>query len=111
MLGAVRALEWPDGYLDRLLAGEVTGPPSRADSPSRPSDEELPSDLPLAVAHELKQGPLIDSQVVELGDDSNARVIVVLRGDDSMTPEQVESAIKAWRRFAKQLRMGETHSG
>lgn len=70
-----------------------------------------PVDLPMAVAHELKQGPLIDSQVVELGDESGARVIVVVRGQEDMTPEQLERALREWKRVAKQMRLGETHSG
>lgn len=107
LLAVVRALGWPEGHIERLLAGKVEGPPSKRP----PTPGEASSDLPLAVAHELKQGSLIDSRVLQLGEDSDARMIVVLRGEPDMTPEQIERALKEWKRVVTQMRMGETHGG
>jgi DNA-binding XRE family transcriptional regulator len=111
LLAVTQVLGWSDGYVNRVLAGEVEGPPSRAEAPRTKQPEGPPSDLPLAVTHELKQGALIDSRVVHLGDESGARMIVVLRGDVDMTPEQIERALQEWKRVAKRMTMGETREG
>jgi transcriptional regulator with XRE-family HTH domain len=111
LLAVTQVLGWPDGYVNQVLAGEAEGPPRAIDAPQARGGEGLPPDLPLAVTHELKQGALIDSRVVHLGDDSGARMIVVLKGDVDMTPEQIERALKEWRRVARQMTIGETHEG
>lgn len=105
-----RALDWPEDHAENVLAGRAGGRPSRASASVQPKTDTA-SDLPLAVAHELKEGPLIDSQVVELGEESGARMIIVLRGKEDMTPEEIENTLKEWKRMAKQMRMGDIQKG
>ncbi|MFJ3878034.1 helix-turn-helix domain-containing protein [Streptomyces sp. NPDC090077] len=101
-------LDWPEGYVDQLLAGEAVGPPTRR-TQAEVSAPEPRSDLPLAIAHELGHGDLIDTQVVELGG-SDARMIVVVRAGDGASPEQVREALEAWRRVQQSLRNADSRS-
>lgn len=103
-----RALSWPVDYAEEVLNGTAAGRPVlQTNEPLA----ETRGDLPLAVSHELKQGALIDSEVVELGAEGGARIIVVLRGREDMTPEQIEAALLEWRRLARGMRLGETREG
>jgi transcriptional regulator with XRE-family HTH domain len=96
-----RALKWPSSHAEDVLAGRAEGPPAKLVSEGPP--ESSKSDLPLLIERELGQGSLLDSQVVSLGEDSGARVIVVLRGDVDMTDEQMEEALMAWRQMRKNV--------
>ncbi|MFG3488522.1 helix-turn-helix domain-containing protein [Streptomyces sp. NPDC047972] len=93
------ALGWDPRHVDDLLAGAATGPPMTRQS--SPAPEPQP-DLPLAVAHELGLGDLIDSKVIPLGE-SDARVIIVVRAAEGTTPEQTSRALDEWRRLQTQL--------
>lgn len=110
LLEIAELLGWPDGYIDQLLAGEVTGPPARRKQNEPEPAPEPRADLPLAVAHELGLGDLLDTRVVELGE-SDARMIVVVRAADGATPEQIRQALEQWRRVQQNLQIGETHAG
>lgn len=90
-----RALGWPADHAEKLLAGRVEGPPTTT---------PMPSDLPLRVADELEDGPLIDSTVVDLGEDSGARMIVVVRGKPDASPEEIRKALEDWRRMERRMR-------
>jgi transcriptional regulator with XRE-family HTH domain len=109
MLEVAELLGWPDGHLDKLLAGEVTGPPAHRKGAATGTPAPR-ADLPLAVARELGLGDLLDTRVVEL-DGADARMIVVVRAADGATPEQIEQALAQWRRVQQNLQMGETHAG
>lgn len=102
-------LGWPDGYIDQLLAGEVAGPPARRRRPESAPPEPR-GDLPLAVAHELALGDLLDTRVVELGD-SGAHMIVVVRSSETATPEEIRSALEEWRRVSRKLQAGDGQVG
>lgn len=111
-----RALSWPSEYAENVLADRTGGlPPAlHPESGRQAADAESASDLPLAVLNELKQGSLIDSEVVELGAESGARIIVVMRGDADMTPEQIEAVLEDWKRMRRQvpkMQLGETNPG
>lgn len=93
-----RALGWPADHAEKLLAERVDGVPT-----STP----MPSDLPLRVADELEDGPLIDSTVLDLGDDSGARMIVVVRGKPDASPEEIRKALDEWRRMERRMRTGD----
>lgn len=94
-----KALGWEPDYVDDLLAGAATGPPMAHQPTPTPASQP---DLPLAVAHELGLGDLIDSKVIDLGD-SDARVIIVVRAAEGTTPEQASQALEEWRRLQAQL--------
>lgn len=97
---AAQALGWDPDYVTALLTGAAAGPPATThQTPPTPTPRP---DLPLAVAHELGVGDLIDSKVIELGD-SDARVIVIVRATEGATPEQLRQALEEWRRLQAQL--------
>lgn len=103
-----RALSWPVNYAEEVLNGTAVERPVLQTS-ATPTVTQ--GDLPLAVSHELKQGALIDSEVLELGEDSGARMIIVLRGKEGSTPEQIQAALLEWRRMARGMKLGETREG
>ncbi|WP_411102474.1 helix-turn-helix domain-containing protein [Streptomyces sp. cmx-4-9] len=102
-------LGWPDGYIDQILAGDADGPPVRRRQ-SATVDAEPKDDLPLAVAHELAHGDLLDTRVVELGD-SDARMIVVVRAAEGASPEKIREALEQWRRVSQGLQIGDAAAG
>lgn len=94
------AVGWTYDSVTRVLDG---GDPELVEAQeaasSRPS-----SDLPPDVDMELRSGQTLGSTVVHLGpSDADARIVVVLKGDTDMTEEQVEEAIKEWRRRRRHL--------
>lgn len=101
MRAYARLLGWTDASIDQVLAG---GDPEKVAPPPPPSAPEPPSDLPPAIALELRSGQTIDSTVVHLGpEDSDARIIVVLKGESDMTDEQLEDAWRRWRKSRRHL--------
>ncbi|MEV4907881.1 XRE family transcriptional regulator [Streptomyces albidoflavus] len=100
-----RLLGWTDDSLERVLAG---GEPSRvveatADlsvagaEPGAP----VPDGLPLRVAAELASGPLLDTMVIQLP--GGGQAVVVARGKEGATPEEIQADLEAWRRAQPQL--------
>lgn len=96
------AVGWTHDSVTRVLDGgnpEMAQP--RADD-GRPQDGT--ADLPPDVAMELRNGRTLGSTVVHLGPkDSDARMIVLLKGDVDMTPQEVDEALKEWRRRRRHL--------
>ncbi|MFF5445416.1 helix-turn-helix domain-containing protein [Streptomyces sp. NPDC012888] len=89
-----RALGWEAGSGVAILEG---GDPSKS-SPSAPFD------LPLRVTQALGDGPLLDTKIMDLDDGSGARMIVVVKGKEGATPEEIRHALEAWERTETQLR-------
>jgi hypothetical protein len=58
--------------------------------------------LPLRIADELSEGSLLDTAVIPLGGD--ARMVVVVKGKPSASPEEIRRGLEAWRRAQPQLR-------
>lgn len=96
-----RALNWAPGSGETVLLG---GDPV----PLAP-EELAPSDalnLPLRIQQELAEGSLVDTTVLDLTPlGSNARMIVVVKGEPDATPEQIRKDILAWAK-ARQLLEG-----
>jgi transcriptional regulator with XRE-family HTH domain len=92
------ALEWPDGHLDRVLTGEVSGAPGQRSYAKVARN----TDLPLAVDRALGVGDLLDTQVVELGT-PDAQMIVVVRAAEGATPEQITRALEEWKRVQSRM--------
>lgn len=93
------AVGWTYDSVARVLDG---GDPAPAPTEAEPARRA--SDLPADVDLELRSGQTLGSTVVHLGPkDSDARIVVVLKGDSDMTEEQVEEAVKEWRRRRRHL--------
>lgn len=73
-----------------------------------------PSDLPPAVERELRSGKTLDHAVVNIGsaEDDDTRIIVVLKGAENMSEEDIDKAWQKWRRTRRQLQAnpGETET-
>ncbi|TXS21397.1 XRE family transcriptional regulator [Streptomyces sp. ms191] len=95
-------LGWPDGHIEQLLAGSVSGPPAKNPPLANPETSTTRTDLPFAVAHELDAGDLVDTKVIEL-EDSGARIIIVVRAAEGATPEQMSQALEEWKRMQMQI--------
>lgn len=105
LLEVARTLGWPNGRVEELLAGGDSAPPVRH---ARQDEKPEGSGLPLRIAEELEQGRTYDAQVVDLPGESGARMIVVVKGDNDATPEQIQEALLAWRRMAKRMQQGDS---
>src|SRR5690349_24313752 len=96
-----RGLQWASGSGEAVLLG--------GDPTPLASEEVAPSDalnLPLRIQQELAEGSLVDTTVLDLTPlGSNARMIVVIKGEPDATPEQIRKDILAWAR-ARQLLEG-----
>lgn len=87
-----RALKWAPGSGATVLAG---GDPTPA-----PQEKAAPSDgpsLPLRIQQELADGALLDTAVLDLTPlGSDAKMIVVVKGDPDASPEQIRRDLLAW---------------
>lgn len=95
------AVGWTHDSVARVLEG---GDPEAALPPADAGSRAEVADLPPDVAMELRNGRTLGSTVVHLGPkDSDARMIVLLKGDDDMTPQEIEEALREWRRRRRHL--------
>lgn len=95
------AVGWTYDSVPRVLEG---GDPEQAPPEAAGGAALHTSDLPADVDLELRSGRTLGSTVVHLGPkDSDARIIVVLKGDTDMTEAEVEEAVKEWRRRRRHL--------
>jgi transcriptional regulator with XRE-family HTH domain len=97
-----QALGWEPGSGVAILRGTVSRPRRIGEEPAE-DPPRSPSGLPLRVIDELEDGPLLDSTVLDLGDDSGARMIVVVRGKPGASPEEIHEALQAWRRMERRM--------
>ncbi|MFD8144777.1 helix-turn-helix domain-containing protein [Streptomyces sp. NPDC059708] len=95
------ALGWAAGTSNTILAGDEA--PVRDTSAL---EEAAAGTLPLRIVQALSDGPLLDTKILDLEDDSGARMIVVVKGKQGATPEQIQRALEAWERTEAQLRSG-----
>ncbi|MGW3196236.1 helix-turn-helix domain-containing protein [Streptomyces sp. NPDC001118] len=102
MRAYARLLGWTENSPTRILRGEEPEPATQVvpGSSSEPS-----SDLPPAVDRELRSGKTLDHAVVNLGSetDDDSRLIVVLKGSEDMTEEEIDKLWQKWRRTRRQL--------
>lgn len=92
---------WTDDSPARILNGQE---PEPATQPVSGAAGEPQSDLPPAVDRELRSGKTLDHTVVHLGDeDDDTRIIVVLKGGESMTEQEIDEAWQKWRRTRRHI--------
>lgn len=92
-----RALGWSPGSGERVLEGG--DPTLTAEETGAP-----PTDLPLRIIQELQDGPLLDTTVLDLTPlGSNARMIVVVKGEPDASPEQIRADLLAWAKAQRHL--------
>jgi hypothetical protein len=99
MRAYARLVGWTEDSPARILRGQEPEPASVAASPS-----DSKSDLPPAIDLELRSGKTLDSTVVHLGDeDDDTRIIVVLKGAEDLSDEDLEKLWQQWRRTRRHL--------
>lgn len=100
-----RALGWATGSGEAILNG---GEPAVAEEAAEP-----PTDLPLRILQELKDGPLLDTTVLDLTPlGSKARMVVVVKGEPDASPEQIRADLLAWAKAQRFLQnLGEEDDG
>ncbi|MFK8844755.1 helix-turn-helix domain-containing protein [Streptomyces sp. Ac-502] len=99
---------WAPGSGKTVLEG---GEPTRvpmavvdAAAPAARDNQAAVSDLPLRIVQELADGPLLDTQVMDLTPlGSSARMIVVVKGETDASPEQIRRDLLAWARAQERL--------
>ncbi|MBO0804260.1 MAG: helix-turn-helix domain-containing protein [Nocardiopsaceae bacterium] len=109
MRSYARLVGWTERSIDRVLAGGAPSPADRASGPTPRVPADMPltetaalAALPLRIRAELDDaGPLVDTDVIPLGDD--ARMVVVVKGRPDATPEEIRAALKAWRQAQPHL--------
>ncbi|MFH8753004.1 helix-turn-helix domain-containing protein [Streptomyces rimosus] len=112
---AAAHFRWTPDSLDAVLAG---GEPAYADADQRAAtfiantEGATPADLPLRIKTALADGPLLDATVLTLpgddDDDPDAQMVVIVKGREGATPEQVRRALLRWEKTEAQLRRSGT---
>ncbi|MEU9498183.1 helix-turn-helix transcriptional regulator [Streptomyces sp. NPDC048196] len=112
------AVGWADDSVDAVLAG---GEPVIASDAARQRDAAAaesiaaaPEELPLRIQNALREGPLIDTAVINLpGDDDGpeGQMVVIVKGRERATPEQLKRALLRWEAMEAKLRSAEGDSG
>jgi DNA-binding XRE family transcriptional regulator len=104
-----RLLGWTDTSPARILGGEE---PEQATPPVSQEAADAAPGVPSAIDRELRSGRTLDHTVVHLGeeDDDDTRIIVVLKGSDDISDEELDELWLKWRRARRQLQAipGET---
>ena len=96
-----RLVGWTTDSPTRILGGQEPEPDNQ---PVSARASEPKSDLPPAIDHELRSGRTLDSTVVHLGpEDDDTRIIVVLKGAENITEEELEKLWHDWRRTRRHL--------
>lgn len=108
-----RAVGWDGGSVEAVLAGGA--PTQVADEVAVARDTaaaenlaaEPPEELPLRIQAALREGPLIDTAVINLpGDDDGpeGQMVVIVKGRHGATPEQLKRALLRWEEAETKLR-------
>ena len=102
MRAYARLVGWTEDSPDRIADG---GEPEVASAPPQPAHEASHSDLPTAVDRELRSGRTLDHTVVHLGgeEDDDTRIIVVLKGSEDISEEELDRLWQQWRRTRRHL--------
>ncbi|WP_267244405.1 helix-turn-helix domain-containing protein [Streptomyces sp. PR69] len=101
-------LGWSKGSVERVLAGDepvlVQDSPGDAAQPSpAPAEDELP--VPPLIRAELRKGQVLASGVFDLTPEgSTAQLIVVVKGPNDATDEDMRRYAAAWRQTQRKLR-------
>lgn len=103
MRAFARLVGWTEESPDLILRGQE---PEPATQPVSETATEPKSDLPPAVDRELRSGKTLDHAVVHLsgeGDDDDVRLVVVLKGAENMSEEEIDRRYEQWRKARRQL--------
>ncbi|MEU2603206.1 helix-turn-helix domain-containing protein [Streptomyces albus] len=96
-----RALGWSAGSGEAVLLG---GEPSPLKHDADTSSRDVPDGLPLRIVQELADGPLLDTKVLDLTPlGSDARMIVVVKGNPTASAEQLRNDLLAWAKAQRHL--------
>lgn len=104
MRAYARLVGWTEDSPDSVLDGE---PPTIQSAPAAPEPAAVGaarSSLPPAVELELRSGETLDSAVIHLGgdnDEDDTRIIVVLKGAEGMSDEELD---RRWQQYRKARR-------
>ncbi|MFB7647205.1 helix-turn-helix domain-containing protein [Streptomyces sp. NPDC056084] len=97
-------LGWTPESPEQVLAGGRPTSVDEASAPPRPALRTDDASLPMAVQDELdRDGALVDTAVIPLGDGTNM-VVVVKGGSKNPTPEERLRHLEAWRRAREHLK-------
>ncbi|MFI2184556.1 helix-turn-helix domain-containing protein [Streptomyces sioyaensis] len=109
-----RTVGWDDGSVDAVLAG---GSPTDALTPHDPEARDaiaaeniavaVAEELPLRIQAALREGPLIDTAVINLPSDDDGpegQMVVIVKGRNGATPEQLKRALLRWEEAEVKLR-------
>lgn len=100
MRAYARLIGWTEDSPEQILDG---GQPEPAPEPP-PVVEPPKSDLPPAIELELRSGKTLDSSVIHLGsEDDDTRVIVVLKGAEDISDEELDRRWQQWRKARRHL--------
>ena len=102
MRAYARLLGWTETSPDAVARG---GEPEEEAAAEAAQAERAASDLPPAVDRELRSGKTLDHAVVNIGsdEDDDTRIIVVLKGAENMSDEDIDRAWQRWRKTRRQL--------
>lgn len=102
MRAYARLLGWTEDSPEIIAAG---GQPVPQPVAAAPEEDRPKSDLPSAIDRELRTGRTLDHAVVNLGSESDddSRLIVVLKGADNLTDEEIDQLWQKWRKTRRQL--------
>jgi transcriptional regulator with XRE-family HTH domain len=102
MRAYARLVGWTEASPARILNGQE---PEPATSPVPAEGDSPKSDLPPAVDRELRSGKTLDHTVVHLGtqNDDDTRIIVVLKGAEDISEEELDRLWQQWRRTRRHL--------
>ncbi|MER6183112.1 helix-turn-helix transcriptional regulator [Streptomyces sp. NPDC001652] len=103
MRGYAQLIGWTADSPVRILNGQG---PEQATQPDSASEADAKSDLPPGIARELRTGKTLDHTVVHLsgeGDDDDVRLVVVLKGGENMSDEEIDRRYEQWRKARRHL--------
>lgn len=102
-LAYAKLVGWVEASAEQVLHGgepALAEPAGNAEATGEVSAET--TRLPLRIVDELQdEGALLDSIVLQLGDD--ARMVVVVKGRPNASPEEIKRNLEAWRKAQRHL--------
>ncbi|MCX5398959.1 helix-turn-helix transcriptional regulator [Streptomyces sp. NBC_00102] len=105
-----RLVGWTEGSVDQVLAGGEPTPAAAATPGGKGPGGRVPDDLPLHIAEELASGRLLDTAVIRMP--GGGQAVVVARGREGGSPEELQASLEAWRLILPQLQeLGERAGG
>lgn len=101
MRAYARLLGWTDASPDHIADGGDPEAAPSLEAAAAPSK----GDLPPAVDRELRSGRTLDHTVVHLGneDEGDTRIIVVLKGAEDISEEELDRMWQQWRKTRRHL--------